>query len=44
MEVHERRIGGIEADDVTSITGLFRSAAGGTKSVPGDDGPCPANN
>jgi len=34
---------GVEAEDVSGITGLFPGGAGGTPGVSGDDSPSPVN-
>ena len=34
---------GVEMEDVGQMTGLMAGSAGGTRGVPGDDGPCLVN-
>jgi hypothetical protein len=34
---------GVEAEEVSLMTGIFPGSAGGTWGAPGDDGPCPVN-
>jgi len=35
--------GAVETEEVSRMTELFPGSAGGTRSAPGDDGPCPVN-
>jgi len=34
---------GVEVEEVGQMTGMFPGSAGGTRSAPGNDGPCPVN-